>query len=163
MLFSNSIVYLDSFFSYLMLLGMGKNHVDISYYYKETPSYRSSISVRCKRLVVCGGVVCVWCCGAISLKMNALARSSTIATAARVTAQAIPSGGSASPVLAERLIAAPAQPKLTSQIIRNAITPRCAPMASVGLGGKNSQVFFCFLSKCIIFVRLLICVIYVVV
>ncbi|XP_043239773.1 cytochrome b-c1 complex subunit Rieske, mitochondrial-like isoform X1 [Amphibalanus amphitrite] len=71
--------------------------------------------------------------------MNALARSSSIAAAVRATTQVIPSGATANPVLAERLIAAPAQPKLSSQILRNAIAPKTAPIASVGLG-VSSQV-----------------------
>ena len=89
--------------------------------------------------------------------MNALARSGTIAAAAvRATTQAVPSGASASPVLAERLIAAPAQPKLTSQIIRNAISPKSAPMASVGVGGKHLP-FYLLLGFMIAYFIIFIC------
>ncbi|XP_037068311.1 cytochrome b-c1 complex subunit Rieske, mitochondrial-like [Pollicipes pollicipes] len=67
--------------------------------------------------------------------MNAIGRSSTIASAFRITTQAIPSGASAvSAATSERLIAAPAQPKLTSEILRSAVAPRTAPRASVGVG-----------------------------
>ena len=87
------------------------------------------------------------CCAKFS-KMNALARSSTIAAAVRATTQVIPSGATANPVLAERVIAAPAQPKLTSQILRNAITPKCSPIASVGLGGKHFRFFTKIFMEC---------------